>query len=277
MEKRFQLKQGDKVLATLTASKTGEVTLSHDLTEDQLRMLPTVAPFAEQEVQLKIQDDFSGGKATISFSDNNGAVQLNLGRYDDGILNVLDPKGLAGIRTKLTGPGSVGNHPITDRDLVLELGPFEKINTYRNRVGQLYGQVTTWLTSTSLKIRQPSTTIAENIYGSYHVQLLEISSADGKKVATLEPVGASVIGAEGRVDLVGNRDRQLILYFEAEGPRIDAADTAGSGTYAAHRLFKGVTVAGWYWLEDVRLGRARQLNQELFKDLLKGVADLYEF
>jgi len=273
MEKRFPLRQGDKVLATLTASKTG-VTLNHDLTEDQLRMLPTVMPFDESGTQLNVYQ--SEGK-TVSFSDNTGLPQLKLGEDEDGFLNVRDTKELAGLRIKLTGPGSVGNQPVNDGYLVLELGPFEKINTYRDRVGQLYEQVTTWLTSTSLKIKRRPTSISENVYGSYHAPLLEICSADGIKAATLEPVGASVIGAEGRVDLVGSRDRQSILYFEAEGPRINVTQGSGdSAAHISHRLFKGVTVAGWYWLEDVRLGRARQLEEGLFKDLLKGVADIYE-
>ncbi|MDZ4347375.1 MAG: hypothetical protein U1E51_33620, partial [Candidatus Binatia bacterium] len=98
MEKRFQLKQGDKVLATLTKSETG-VTLNHDLTEDQLRMLPTVMPFDESGTQLNF--DRREGK-TFLFSDNTGLPQLKLDEDEDTfLLDVRDTKGLAGLRTKI--------------------------------------------------------------------------------------------------------------------------------------------------------------------------------
>jgi hypothetical protein len=120
-------------------------------------------------------------------------------------------------------------------------------------------------------------TLTEDIYGSYEVPLLQICTAEDRQVALLHPVGISVIAAEGRVDLIGNRDRQPIVYLATGGPQISVTERSGdSARRIVHPLFKDVTVAGWYWLEDVRLGRARKLDQVLFKELLKGVADLYE-
>lgn len=126
MQKRFQLRQGNKVLATLTESETGDVTLSHDLTEHQLRTLPTVMPFDESGTILKVQHDPHGGKR-VSFLDDTG-VRLRLGEDEVGFLDVGDTKGLAGLRTKLTGPGSAGCQPVNNGYLVLELAPFPSPN-----------------------------------------------------------------------------------------------------------------------------------------------------
>jgi hypothetical protein len=124
MERRFELKLGEKVFARLTVSETGEAILSHDPKEYQLQMLPTVVPFDESGAELKIQHNLRGGKATVSFSDNTGAAQLSLVEDEEGFLNVRDTKGLARLRTILAGPGAVGNEPVTDGSLVLRLEPF---------------------------------------------------------------------------------------------------------------------------------------------------------
>lgn len=90
-------------------------------------------------------------------------------------------------------------------------------------------------------------------------------------------MGAAVIAAEGRIEIVGSRDRQALVYFAAGGPQINVTIGADpSVTHTSHQIFKNVTSEGWYWLEDVRLGRAKLLDQSVFKDLLRGVADFYE-
>jgi len=124
MEKIFELRQGDRALARLTVSETGEVTLDHDLTEDALSMLPVVVPFDGSGRQLKVQTGPDGGRVTVSFSDNTG-VQLKLGADEELFLKVRDTKRLVRVRPAITAsdPGSVGNQPIHDSHLVLELVP----------------------------------------------------------------------------------------------------------------------------------------------------------
>lgn len=260
MGRRFELKSGNTRLAVLTVSANGEMTLQHNLTEDLLPAPCIVSPFDESGRELEIRDGGPGVAAV--FVDDTGSIQLHLVADESGFVSVSDAKGLAGLRI---------------RQMTLELGPFYKVHIYRDRVYHLYSNIEGWLKGTSLKTKRLSFDVMENVYGSYKIDCLDISRADGTTVATLEPIGASVIGGEGRVDLVGSRDRQSIMYFGAEGPHIQVAiGAAPASRRVSHPLFKGVTTAGWYWIEDVRLGRARQLDEALFKDLLRGVADLYE-
>jgi len=268
MEKRFTLKHQDEVLATLTVGEGGEIRLNHQLTFLQLRMLPIVQPFDASGRKLKVQPATKG----IALCDDAGSEQVRLSADENRFLKVSDDKQLAGLRAKSVGPG---NHP---GEVALELGPFQKVLIYRDRVVGFYEQVSNWLKGTPLQMGHKSITLQEDVFGTFEMPVLEISAASGRRVAQLQPIGASVIGAEGRVDLVGDRDRQSILYFGTEGPHIDVSvDSGGGTTRISHRLFKGVTVAGWYWLEDARLGRARSLDEGLFKELLRGVADIYEF
>lgn len=51
-----------------------------------------------------------------------------------------------------------------------------------------------------------SVELHENDYGRYSALALRLSTQDGVPIANLIPVGASIIGAKGRVDLEGTID-----------------------------------------------------------------------
>ncbi|MGO9264659.1 MAG: hypothetical protein ACLQBA_07180 [Candidatus Binataceae bacterium] len=274
MVAKFDLKQGDQTLGTLTLDANGKVTLQHELTFDQLRVHPRVVAVDEGAKQLRIDDIRIGDSrkdAEVAFYDESGLEKLALRKDAFGFLDVHDPKSLAGLRTVLISPGSAPSQ------LVLELGPFEKVRVFAGRVLDLYGRVEDWLRDTSLMTARRDSCVTEGPYGTYNLPVLKIYHSDGREVATLVPTGAAVIAAEGRIEVVGSRDRQGLVYFSTGGPQIGL--TVGSGPSATHtsrKVFRDVTSEGWYLLEDVRLGRAKSLDKSVFKDLLRGVADLYE-
>jgi hypothetical protein len=264
MERRFELRQGDSVVGRLTQPAKGDVTLMHNLTEAQLRVRPTVDVCDELGKILHLKSRVVGREVEIAFFDEGGKEQLGIAKNDAGFLDVNDPKQQAWLRLKLTGPGAIGDAPIRNGVFALELTPFDpEIPIYRHRVEQLYAEVREWLKGSALATGESVITLREGIYGPYYVPILVILDAEARRAAMLEPAGSSIIGACGRVDIVGNYDRQSVLYL-----------AAGSGS---NRVFKNVTVAGWYWIEEARLGRVRQLDQTLFMDLLKEVTDLHEF
>lgn len=275
---RINLRRGEQTLAALVSEQGGKPKLEHDLSFELLRMRPHVSPASEDGQWLKIQVGKIRENVNVALCDATGQEQLGLGEDNFGFLDVADPKGVAGLRTVLSGPGSAGDQPIIPGEFVLELGPFEKVRIFGRRVLALYDRVEEWLNGTSLKPRRVEHSVREELYGRYNIPQLELESADGADVASLVPMGAEVIAAEGRVELVGTRDRQPLLYFAAGGPQINV--TVGGGkqpVHVSHRVFRDVTSEGWYWLEDVRLGRARLLDGALFKDLIRAVSDRYEF
>jgi hypothetical protein len=153
-----------------------------------------------------------------------------------------------------------------------------RIEEFLARLDSLYKDVRKWLPN-NLKTRTKSLNLTEETFGSYTAQSLEIDSPDHRVIATLRPIGAAILGALGRTDLVGSRDTQIIVYYAKGGPviRFSYKNAAGKEFDSHQRpLRQGVEKEGWYWIEDRRLGRARPLDKQLFCDLLREVSD-YEF
>jgi hypothetical protein len=150
-----------------------------------------------------------------------------------------------------------------------------KQDEYISKLEALYSDVVEWIKDTDLHVSCGQIEIREEIPGSYDAPTLEITNVQGKKVADLLPVGAWIIGAEGRVDLVGLLDRNNLVYLREGGPHIKTIESAGPGEAEewSKPLFRGVSRPGWYWIEDRRLGRARPVTKQLFLDLLAEVSD----
>ena len=139
----------------------------------------------------------------------------------------------------------------------------------------LFSDIENWLKGTDLKASRGTMELDEEVLGRYEAPTVTIQNAQAKKVADLLPVGAQIIGAEGRVDLVGTLDREVLVYLSQGGPRITvkAANRREAEGGRATPLFRGVEEAGWYWIERSRPARARRLTQELFLDLVSEVSD----
>lgn len=274
---RFDLRCGERTLGALTVEPGRKPLLEHDLSFEQLRMRPQVKAFDEAGVPLEVVAAVDGSKVNAVLRDASGSERVAIGEDDFGFLDVDDSKKLAGLRTFPSGRGSIGNEPIAAGKLVFELGPFESVRIFGGRVLDLYHQVDDWIAGTLLKTERREYSLTEELYGSYKIPKLELKRHDGTHVAALVPIGAAVIAAEGRVELVGTRDRQPLVYFAAGGPQISVTSRGGpTPVQTSRRVFRDVASDGWYWLEDVRLGRARLLDCVLFKDLIRTVSDLYE-
>lgn len=71
------------------------------------------------------------------------------------------------------------------------------------RVEQLYEAVRQWLPGKIITLHREPLTLNEEGIGEYVVDKLILDDQAQGKVATLTPKGSLVIGAEGRVDLLG--------------------------------------------------------------------------
>lgn len=274
---RVDLRRGERTLGALVFEADRKPLLEHQLSFEQLRMRPQVSAVDQDGNVLALIERVVGNRVDALLLDASRSEKAAVHKDAFGFLDTEDPQRLAGLRTVLTGASSVGYQPLTPGALVLELGPFEKVRIFGNRVLRLYADVDGWIVGTSLRAERHDHMVTEEMYGSYHIPELEVKRSSGEHVASLVPMGASVIAAEGRVEIVGGRGREPLVYLAAGGPQIDVM--IGTGQDAIHtsrRVFKDVTSEGWYWLEDVRLGRARLLDSALFRDLIRAVSDLYE-
>lgn len=138
----------------------------------------------------------------------------------------------------------------------------------------LFADIETWVAESELRVTRSEMTLNEETYGLYSVEKLTILMHDGKMTAEVVPVGASVIGAMGRVDLAGLLDREILVFLDKGGPSLtlSIADDTHAESHT-RPLYRGVDEPGWYWLESRKISRVRKLDKALFLDLLRGVSD----
>ncbi len=138
----------------------------------------------------------------------------------------------------------------------------------------LYSEVENWVESLGLETVRGEKPIREEEFGTYTAPTLQIRRGE-RMVATLDPVGASIVGADGRVDLKGRVTSEIISLFEKARPTIALPGMLEEETTArhAHPFYPEITTPGWYWIEFRVRGRARRMSRELFVDLMRRVSN----
>lgn len=153
------------------------------------------------------------------------------------------------------------------------------LDEYLENVSECYRMVGEWLKEESLSCKQIDHEIHEEASGRYTTQKLLIYKNESNRIAEMVPVGAWVIGADGRIDLIGNFDQQILIYLkEAKKIRTSVTismngDEHPDASKNSLSLYKGFEKAGWYWIEYTRFGKVRALNKDLFFELLSEVSD----
>jgi hypothetical protein len=124
------------------------------------------------------------------------------------------------------------------------LGAALRINRWRQNLVALYQKVQAWVGEDrpAAFVRENAVTLDEERSGPYHVAALEIAA--GGRSARLEPIAAWVVGADGRVDLVGPGGREVFVVDDRRG---------------------------WFWVGDRQPNRLQTLTSQLFVQLLDGV------
>jgi hypothetical protein len=137
-------------------------------------------------------------------------------------------------------------------------------------------QASAWCNDRGLSVENGILTLREERMAEYEAPSLHISK-DGVSVAKILPVGSKIIGAHGRVDLVGRVARHAFLFYVGTGPAFSTQTLVGGKTTSSSSapLLAGVDAGDWYWIE-ARVRRAKRVEESLFVDLLTDVSD-YEF
>jgi len=139
----------------------------------------------------------------------------------------------------------------------------QQIFKYIERIEQLYTEIRTSLTEKNLVVIETRVSILEQI-ADYKVTGLLIQTQAGKTLAEIKPAAASIIVAEGRIDVVGWLGTEYLLYMLKPRPELGTP------------LYKGITQDAWYWIEDSYRNRAHRLEKDLLLELITLVSD-YEF
>jgi hypothetical protein len=147
---------------------------------------------------------------------------------------------------------------------------------YVQRVTTFLVQVSAWCRAHGLTVERDAVTLSEELMAKYDAPILYIAK-DGVSVAKILPVGSKIIGAHGRVDLIGRVTRHAFLFYVGKGPAFSMQTNAGGKTTTSSStpMLSEVDEDGWYWIE-ARVRRAKHVDESLFIDLLTDVYD-YEF
>jgi hypothetical protein len=145
---------------------------------------------------------------------------------------------------------------------------------FTSRIESLYQEVEAWLAGTGLSLRTQQATISERELPEYEINSLSIHGPDGRPLATLKPIGMRILGAQGRVDLIGSFGSRMIVYLSPGGPSLTTKTRVGAHEAEIHSrpLFPGVSREGWYTVDQRKL-RAQALDKAIFRDLILEVSD----
>lgn len=156
-----------------------------------------------------------------------------------------------------------------------ERSVIERVDKFKEAVSELYGQIEQWVGEKNWDAKRTKLQIIEPRPGEYDVEKLTIVDTNKTIIAELVPSGAWIIGADGRVDLQGPVETEILVYWETGAPLINLMEQGKTSTEAkSWRLFKGADRKGWYWIEDKVRSRAHILTKELFFDLVEEVSSL---
>ncbi|MFK4448503.1 hypothetical protein ABH944_008529 [Caballeronia udeis] len=152
----------------------------------------------------------------------------------------------------------------------------EKAQLFVERVRAFLVRAREWCTERDLTVQDNVVELNEQGMPKYHAPSLHISK-DGVSLAKIEPLGAAIIGAQGRIDLIGPVARHAFLFHVGKGPGISIrAIVNGQATSETSRpMLSGIDGDDWYWIE-AKVRRAKRVDESLFLDLLTDVSD-YEF
>ena len=147
---------------------------------------------------------------------------------------------------------------------------------YVQRVATFLREVSVWCRERGLTVERNAVTLREELMAQYDAPSLYIAK-DGVSVAKILPVGSKIIGAQGRVDLIGRVTRHALLFYVGKGPAFSTQTVVGGRTTTSSStpMLSEVDGDGWYWIE-ARVRRAKRVDESLFLDLLTDVSD-HEF
>ena len=145
----------------------------------------------------------------------------------------------------------------------------ENVETYLQRIEQLYADVRSWMTAleSNAQFSETQIELVEEATGAYKAKSLEITRP-GRSALRLIPRGRYMVGAEGRVDVRSRLGREILVWVRAGGPAVGFRSSPGDGEapeeLIGRPMFPGVA-EGWAWSDEVR-GELKHLDRDVFRD-----------
>jgi len=148
----------------------------------------------------------------------------------------------------------------------------DKIIKYNERLSSLYENVIAWLKEAGVPCVPlfEDLLLSEDQVGAYTVKKLLIKQ-NSDTLAKFVPVGVLIIGAEGRVDLVGRSGKEILVYYSECGSETTTRMPVGNMVEERAERIYGQKREGWHWIDDRIIGKQPEFDKDIFLALLERI------
>lgn len=132
----------------------------------------------------------------------------------------------------------------------------KKIEIFNQRLEALFEQVCQWLEEVPIEYsrKEADITLKKQEDQEYITKRLDIFDKEGKKLFSLIPYSAWVIGSEGRVELEGYSGTESLVYLSEDEPSL---------VFPRQK--------GWHWVDERIIGKNPLLTKDIFLALLERI------
>lgn len=132
-----------------------------------------------------------------------------------------------------------------------------------------------YIESGDISIKKYPVILQEEQTGAYQADQLDINI--GRQIVRLEPLGTFLIGARGRVDMIGPKGtvRLVIVPPKSDGPKIHFSISIGGNSVGSTSKSGSVSPREWVWKIATLPPKPTyfELNADSFRDALMGVVN----
>ncbi len=135
----------------------------------------------------------------------------------------------------------------------------------------LYEQIENFNKNLGLNTKYIDIDIYEEAVGQYKAKALH--TYDGENfLFEIKPIGAYIIGAEGRADFIGTLDKKVLIYLEKQHYLVIKTGERNKEVSSSNtKLYEGFESPGWYISLEKK--KVALLNKKNFCWLLEDVSD----
>lgn len=147
------------------------------------------------------------------------------------------------------------------------------ISWFNQEIDQFKSHFLTWLSELGHTADESRTQITntEEPSGPYETARYALK-IDNSLDISIKPVGIWLIGAKGRIDVLGPSGSEKFIFLSTGGPSISTDIKDPKGNIIENRsrkLFKNVNDDGWYWYDDSSYRKMTRFSKEIIEPLLE--------
>ncbi len=159
---------------------------------------------------------------------------------------------------------------VTNKDIESE------IRWYNQELEEILKTFKYWLIELGYEVEKSGEKLlerTEELSGTYTTKQIDLLIDNEMKISFV-PYGIWLIGAKGRIDIVGPAGKEKLVYFKAGGPGISVTEGTRlkkDTRVSRHQIFQNIKTDGWYWYDDSTYRRAEEFSKETVVQIMERI------